>query len=429
MHLNTLFGTCGIVLSAITTCAKKQLDLLQPAPQSELTEVSLSEEERGFVQKANTFALNCSRALFANNGGESMFFSPLSLQYALGMVLNGASGDTAVEIAEALGYGSDINELNTFLSDLMVQLPAVDTTVDFRIANAMLVNKAYKVKHSFSDVLNNLYYAPVEYTGINDISKVVEMINEWSYRNTNGFINPLVDLGDLSGGFVSVLLNALYFKAKWAEEGGTPLFRSEATSHSQPFYADGGKVFQVDYLRASHYLPFARTEGYRALELPYANRRFAMYVLLPENRDQSSVPKMLASLTEKEWSNLMQSLKVGPEVHISIPKFETEKKYKLADVLQGLGIKKAFMPGQAEFDRLFDSSNQKYCIDEIIQKSRIKVAEWGTEAASVTAEVLIGAYIPENYVEEYFVADHPFVYLIAEKSSGIILFSGVFDGK
>ena len=207
------------------------------------------------------------------------------------------------------------------------------------------------------------------------------------------------------------------------------MFRSEATSHSQPFYADGGKVFQVDYLRASHYLPFARTEGYRALELPYANRRFAMYVLLPENRDQSSVPKMLASLTEKEWSNLMQSLKVGPEVHISIPKFETEKKYKLADVLQGLGIKKAFMPGQAEFDRLFDSSNQKYCIDEIIQKSRIKVAEWGTEAASVTAEVLIGAYIPENYVEEYFVADHPFVYLIAEKSSGIILFSGVFDGK
>ena len=51
MHLNTLFGTCGIILSAITTCAKKQLDLLQPAPQSELTEVSLSEEERGFVQK------------------------------------------------------------------------------------------------------------------------------------------------------------------------------------------------------------------------------------------------------------------------------------------------------------------------------------------------------------------------------------------
>ena len=65
MHLNTLFGTCGIILSAITTCAKKQLDLLQPAPQSELTEVSLSEEERGFVQKANTFAFGHSLPIMA----------------------------------------------------------------------------------------------------------------------------------------------------------------------------------------------------------------------------------------------------------------------------------------------------------------------------------------------------------------------------
>lgn len=92
-------------------------------------------------------------------------------------------------------------------------------------------------------------------------------------------------------------------------------------------------------------------------------------------------------------------------------------KVDLNETLEALGVKKAFQAGQAQFTDMFEPKpGYYYWIDKVIQKARISVTEWGTEAA-----------LPEKTLEFY--AHHPFAYVIGERTSGTILFEGVFTGK
>ena len=66
----------------------------------------------------------------------------------------------------------------------------------------------------------------------------------------------------------------------------------------------------------------------------------------------------------------------------------------------------------------------------VIQKARISVTEWGTEAAAVTVVGMkANSAAPGQDPPVEFICDHPFAYLIAEKTSGTILFAGAFMGN
>ena len=125
----------------------------------------------------------------------------------------------------------------------------------------------------------------------------------------------------------------------------------------------------------------------------------------------------------------MGSLQNDAIVHLKLPKFELENRFKLSDNLKALGIRSAFQ-GDASFDRMFTASSNgvRFCIDEVYQKARINVAEWGTEAAAVTVVIKDGSPGIE-YKKVDFHADHPFFFFIGEASSGTILFEGAYTGK
>ena len=65
------------------------------------------------------------------------------------------------------------------------------------------------------------------------------------------------------------------------------------------------------------------------------------------------------------------------------------------------------------------------------QKAKIKVNEEGSEAAAVTvagtANMSMGPALIE-YPKATFHANRPFVYVITEASSGVILFVGKYTG-
>ena len=65
------------------------------------------------------------------------------------------------------------------------------------------------------------------------------------------------------------------------------------------------------------------------------------------------------------------------------------------------------------------------------QKAKIKVNEEGSEAAAVTVAGMkyeSMAHEPIEYPKATFHANRPFVYMIREASSGVILFVGKFTG-
>ena len=395
-----------------------------PSPTEALTKVVLTEEQQSYVDKGNGFSLNCLAELYKETGS-SMVFSPLSLQYALAMVANGASGETAAEIIKTLGFGEDINSLNEFCGSFLNQLPALDPDVTVKLADAIVLAQGLRPLSDYERLMEESYYAPVETMDFSDGRKVSERINEWASRNTNGLICPLLEEEDLAGA-LAVVLNALYFKAPWSMTSNGSMFLPELTMKEQAFVKDGGDTVKVDMMPTSDYFGYAQRQGYRVVEIPYAGRKFALYVLLPDDVGKDGLSRLVSGLPEESWKEITGSLTYETEIHLRLPKFSLSDRFSLCKALDALGISKAFGEG-ATFDRMFEGEENLF-ISNVLQKARIELTEWGTEAAAVTAVMMSGStdVVPPH---ADFFADHPFAFVLAERSSGAILFEGVYTGE
>lgn len=408
---------------SISEAVKDPITIQSPVPTEQITKVTLDETQKGYVDAGNRMAFRFLGEMFDN---ENLVCSPLSLQYALAMTANGASGQTRQEIIDFLGYGEeDINALNEYSKTLLEQLPAVDLDVTLKVTDALLVNDKFPLLPSFKETVENNYYAAVDNMDFSDPEQVAARINEWASRNTDGFIDNILSASEISEDAVAYIMNALYFKAKWAGGEYDPMFESNATK-PEDFHLSDGSTIKVDMMRNMRWHQYAEMDGYKVLAIPYAGYKYYMYILLPDENDINGLIKKLKTTS---WSNILSKMKSDAEVYIRIPKFEIENKYNLNDALQALGVTRPFQSGMAEFDMMFQPKQPKYYywIEKVIQKARIKVSEKGTEAGAVTIVEMDGvAEAPGDEPKKvYFYADHPFVFVIGEKTSGTILFEGV----
>ena len=430
--MKTKYCLALLAAASVAVCSCKDdnqgvanpIKISSPEPTETITRVELSEEQKPFVAAGNEFAVKCLKSLFDE---ESMIFSPLSLQYALALTVNGASGETAAEIVRALGFGEDKAALNAYCNLLLNQLPALDKDVVVKLANAVIMNDMYKAQEGFRQIAETVYYSPVEYASMSNPKELVDRINEWASRNTNGLIDPFIDESDISEYFAAAILNALYFKGKWKEYDLEPTFT--AGTESAPFYFDGGGSCDVKYMYAGRLFSYGKLDDNTIVELPYGNGKYVMYVILPDTKGVNGVADMLSSLTAEKLTAAINSMSSKAFVHVQMPMFETSIRFDLSATLKSLGINRAFERYVAEFDKLIEGyGTGDFRIGSVIQKSKIKVTDWGTEAAAVTMVEIYAESAPAEQ-QVYFTADHPFVYLIAEKTSGVILFEGVYNGK
>ena len=395
----------------------------QPTPKTELTRVTLDATQMGYVREGNKLSFRFLQQLSQENKG-SFVCSPLSLQLALAMTANGAEGETLQEMLDVLGYGRDgMAALNAYAKILIEQLPAVDLEVTLKMADAILTTDKYQLNADFRETLRTYYYAPAASMSFDDPQKVLDQVNEWARRNTGGLIDPM--LKDMSPNAVAYLMNALYFKAKWQGSDTNPMFNSNATCDDTFYGADGNKT-KVPFMCTSRYLPYADMGDFEMVALPYASGKFFFYILLPKAKD--GLDALVASLTKSSWGDLTASLKKEVEVSLRMPKFEVSGDFELSKALKAMGMRRAFDEVDAQFDGLFDGVTHGFYISRVLQKAKILVAEWGTEAAAVTVvEMAEKSSMPGKIL--YFTADHPFVFVLGEQESGTILFEGVYTGK
>ena len=419
-----------VSLLALFSCQKQikvtdPITVQSPTPTEQITKVTLTETEQGYMAAGNAMAFRFLNKVYEGN---SLIVSPLSLQYALAMTANGASGETLQEIVDFLGYGEEgIDALNAYSRKLLEELPAVDLSVNLKLTDAILVNDRFPLLPAFKETVESNYYAAVESMPFTNPDYTAARINEWASRSTNGFIDKVLDPNELSADAVAYLMNALYFKAKWAGGSYEPMFR-ESSTYEEDFTLTDGSKKKVDMMHNVREHRYAIRDGYKVLALPYASYKYYMYILLPDGND---VKPLLEKLASTPWGEITGSLLGDADVTLKLPKFEIENKIYLKETLEALGVKKAFKGSVAQFDRMFSPKpGFYYWIEKVIQKARIKVSEWGTEAAAVTVVEMVGesAMAPEPKRIDFF-ADHPFVYVIGEATSGAILFEGVYTGK
>ena len=416
-------GFAALLSCSKPVVVKEPIAIESPVPTEQITKVTLNETQKGYVEAGNRMAFRFLGEMFKD---ENLVCSPLSLQYALAMTANGASGQTLQEIIDFLGYGEDgIDALNEYSKLLLEQLPAVDLDVTLKVTDALLVNDRFQLLPSFKATVENHYYAAVDNMDFSDPSQIAARINEWASRSTDGFIDKVLEPSEISPNAVAYIMNALYFKAKWAGGEYDPMFESDAT-RPEDFHLSDGSTIKVDMMRNMRWHQYAEMDGYKVLAIPYAGYKYYMYILLP---DENDINGLVEKLKTTAWSDILSKMKKDAEVYIRIPKFEIENKYNLNDALQALGVTRPFQSGLAEFDMMFQPKQPEYYywIEKVIQKARIKVSEKGTEAGAVTIVEMAGD--AEDSGDEpkrvYFYADHPFVFVIGEKTSGTILFEGV----
>lgn len=427
----TIFALCSILMISCQNIKSEKIDdsessfdVFSPTPTEEISRVSLSEKQTEYVNTSNDMAFKLINKLYND---DNLVCSPLSLQYAMAMTANGASGETLEEITSFLGFeANEMNELNRFYKILLEQLPAVDLDITLKAVDALLVNNKFPLLPSYKNLVEDNYYAAVENMDFSNPSDVVTRLNEWAGLNTNGVINNIINPEELSDYAAAYILNALYFKAEWEGSVDNPMF-IESNTESADFQLSNGTAISAEMMKSVRYYQYAEMDGYKVLVLPYAQGKYNMYVLLP---DENDINGLIEKIQQTTWSEILANLKQDAEVHVQLPKFEIENKFNLAETLISLGVEKVFQREDAELDNIFDiklAHDPKVWIEKIIQQTKISVDERGTEAASVSIEE-IGAASPgpgEDPKIIYFHADHPFMFVIGEKTSGTILFEGV----
>ncbi|MBO7541631.1 MAG: serpin family protein, partial [Bacteroidales bacterium] len=351
----------------------------------------------------------------ADRSGKRFIYSPLSITYVLSMVNDAAEGTTEQELEQVLGFRQGgIQAANGFCKTLIDSLPKIDTSVQLNIANAIFVNKNYKLKATFKRDLRYYYDALAE---SHDFAspKTLQRINGWCNEKTNGMIPSI--LNELNSEAVSYLLNAIYFKAGWSE----PF--EESSTKEQKFATANGPV-TIPLMHQTYAYKYMKNNTFAAVDIPYGNEQWSMTVLLPH---KGKTPDNVIEFLAKNGMSFAKSLEWNT-VDLKLPRFETESTTEdLIGTLKNMGINRVF-GNSAEIPNMCDSA---VYISNMLQKARIKVDESGSEAAAVTvvwfAELSVGEEEPEPPI--IFHANRPFVYMIREASTGVILFVGKFTGK
>lgn len=408
-HLALLFAFATIIVGSIS-CEKIGDEDLQDNPYKKL---SLTTRSSDFASKGNAFAFNYIDRV--NDAVEGDFFiSPLSMQFLLGMVLNGAREQTADEICSVLGYGKgEIDAVNDYCLSMLKQLPDLDKRTKLTIANAIFVNKNYSLLNSYKTDVGKFYEAEVENLDFSKNSSSTKAINKWCSDHTKGLVPEIIDSVDPR--ILAYLLNAMYFKSQWKEK-----FPKGNTS-KETFTDERGVKTTVQMMKNEKRFAYQDDDVIRAVCLPYGNGAYSMMVILPaEGKTLSDVTNYLEMSTWEDFQRRM----VMCDVDLKLPKFETKFEITLNDILSAMGMPSAFDPMKADFKAMSDAA---MCLSVVKQKAAIKVDEEGTEAAVVSMTGMAMAAYPGDYI--VFHADRPFLYLITESSTGAILFAGKFSGR
>jgi serpin B len=366
-------------------------------------------------------------------GQGNLVFSPASIATALRLVLLGARGETAAQIAAALHLAipdgaapavqaaQDLQAVSAILSDLA----GGDLTL--RAPNAMWVQSGLPLEPGFTAAVSAAAAVAVRDADFRRAAEQARQeINQFIAEQTAGKIRDLLSPGVVSAATSLILASAVYLKAAWAHPFPVGATQDAAfyldpgqPGSSQPGSGQPGSGTQVTVptMRLRARLRYLRGEGYQAVELPYAGARLGMVIVLP---DPASGPDS-GDPADAGPGRLLAGL-APRQVSLALPRFKVTSGFALRPVLAALGMPLAFTD-EADFSGI--TAAQRLRIDEVVHQAYIDVNEAGTEAAAATAVVMTAAARftkPEPPV--VMIVDRPFRFAITDLGSGLPLFLG-----
>lgn len=399
--LSIIIAAMVIFVSCETGNGVKQTKALQFSP-----------AEKQMVQHCNDFSFNLLAQAAANEQSENIILSPLSASMLLGMLMNGADGETLAQIREMLGFeDAPIDEINDYYRQLIDVLPALDQYTLLNLANGIWVAERFPLQADFVQACHQSFDAEAKNVPTFVDDNVLADINRFAAAHTNNRIKDIIDRSMVDDNTVMALVNALYFKAKWKDK-----FKATQT-HKQKFTTLNGVEIQTDFMHRTDEMTYNEGDDFQLLELPYKGSKYCADIILPA--EGIDIRTFVASMDAERWHEMTSGMQY-PRVELALPKFSLKYQRCLNADLQALGMTDAFS-GQADFSRL--SEHEAY-LSLVNQYTFMQVDEEGTEAAAVTIG-LVADKAAEPMDFRRFIADRPFLFVIRERDYGTILFTAL----
>ena len=353
-------------------------------------------------------------------GGENTLVSPLSVYTALAMLTNGARGQTQSELLDMLGGGTNTTaDINSYLNGYISN---INNGNILRTANSLFVMKRDDIEmdQGFIDEIQKDYFAEIFHEPAND--ETVDKINSWVDENTQGMIKELASKGSLTPDLVSIILNAVSFKAKWSEQ------YDEWDIRKGTFHNYNGTSIETDFLHGteSYYISDGKATGfikpYRGdTWLPEERRykeSYGFVAILPN--EGITIDEYIAQMNDATIKELVNTRTFTQTITV-MPKFKFECTYGMNEMLKDMGMISAF--GDADLSGLARSKvGNNIFVSSVIHKTYISLDESGTDAAAVTSISEVDSAMPEP--EKKIVLDRPYIFVIYDMNNNMPVFIG-----
>ncbi|ESN95879.1 hypothetical protein HELRODRAFT_157612 [Helobdella robusta] len=334
------------------------------------------------------FGISLYKELVAGNPQENVFFSPVSLMFALGLTLLGSRGHL-LSFGQQYKHTNDISffQINCYTCYQLKSVMKIGIMMSADVHQGLLEMKSFLENTKSPQeihIANRLFFEQSELwlkvllTVVRNTTEVVRIIN-----GAPASVAKINRLG------LSILVNAIYFEGKWK----TKFERTES----------GEFKINPDQI----------------LELPYENQSMSFVILLPNLNETTleNVEKILESGVLLEINERLTETKLK----IRLTKFSLTNEPKVMEKLQKLGLTDLFIEGKADLYNM-NMKNDLY-VSKLVHKAFIEVNEGGTVAAAAT-----GGQPRARSAIEYvsFNADYPFIFLIKDNNFQTVFFMGKF---
>lgn len=344
--------------------------------------------------------------LSAEASGKNIMFSPTSLNFALGMIAEGAKGETKEILDDYLGT----NDFAAYAKEYLDKIKAYNTEDEsygyqskVKIADAVWVDNGLTLQEKFKNTVSDSFGAEVEAVDFSAAEKTCDIINSWCDKNTEGLIPKIITPDLINDNTGLCLTNSLYFESGWSGEPWNVSDTEESFGEKEKtkyMTCTGDRYYENDKATA-----FGRD---------YANGLSFIGILPNDEGD--------FNLEDLDIGGLLKSNPEYDEVDCKMPKLNFETSTVLNDMLSSLGLDNLFS-SNADFSGIAD---QNVNVDTILQKTKLELDENGTKAAAVTAVTMecMSAPAENEPIIKTVELTRPFAFLIYDRSNDEILFIG-----
>lgn len=338
--------------------------------------------------------------------GKNIMVSPTSLNFALGMIAEGAKGETKKVLGDYLGT----DDFASYAKDYLDKIKEYNTEDEdygykskLKIADAVWADDELTLQEKFRNTVSDSFGAEVENVDFSAAEKTCGIINSWCEKNTEGLIPEIITPDLINDSTGLCLTNSLYFESGWS---GEPWDVSE----TEESFGDNEKTNYMTCTGDRYY----ENDKATAFGRDYANGLSFIGVLPNDQGD--------FSLEDLDIGELLKSQPEYDEVQCKMPKLEFETTAVLNDMLSGLGLENIFS-SNADFSGI---AAQNVNVDTILQKTKLELDENGTKAAAVTAVIMecMSAAEEDEPIIKTVELTRPFAFLIYDNSNDEILFMG-----